>query len=67
MRELLVDSERDAKRSTYHTGCYVRARLGDQWGAYDVATLTRDSLLVWVRHLPEEGREELILYLMGYL
>lgn len=30
------------------TGIYVRAKLNDKFGTYDIAQLTKDSLLEWL-------------------
>ena len=46
---LLVDDLRDARRSAYMTGIYVRALLGTQWGSFDIGTLQLASLKEWLR------------------
>lgn len=45
-----VDAARDSMRRVFGTtGIYVRAKLGEQWGSFDIGTLTIASLKDWLR------------------
>jgi len=47
------------------TGIYIRAKLDDRFGAYDIATLTKESLLEWLRS--HGGANELAENVVGLL
>ena len=72
---LIVDKDRfqevvDGAMS--QTGIFVRAFLNDKVGSYDVITLTKDSLLEWLRSRdenPDDGvswREQVIMVVFGH-
>lgn len=71
MTDLIVDSHR---LSLWHendqqgTGIYVRARLEDRWGSYDIVTLDRDSLIRWLkcRGGDNQWAENVVLALLGH-
>lgn len=70
MNDLLVNPERDKRRHELHTGIYVRAKLvspeGEQWGAFDIATLELESFLVLCDERGFRWQTELLLIRMGY-
>lgn len=45
----LVDEARDKRRAFCGCGIHVRAKLGEQWGSFDIGTLTIASLKEWLR------------------
>ena len=42
----------DPKRMQFICGIPIRAKLGDKWGAYDLAQLDRLSLIHWLNGHP---------------
>lgn len=64
--EYLVDPQRHD--ITRDTGIYVRAKLGDKWGSYDIAELDAKSLLAWLRSRGGENRwaENCVGLLLGH-
>ncbi len=47
------------------TDVYVKAKQGDRWGSFDVATLERDSFIAWLRHSKDRA-EKVALTLLGH-
>lgn len=64
---LTVDPERVAQKR--RTGIYVRAKLGDEWGNFDIAHLDRYSLRTWMRDFAGAASrpEATVLLLLGHL
>jgi hypothetical protein len=50
------------------TGIYVRAKLDDKWGSYDIATLDRTSLCAFLRARggKNEWAENTVLAMLGH-
>lgn len=61
--DFVVDPARLQAEAT--TGIVVRSRLGDSWAPHDIATLTRASLLVWLRSKPHLA-EAVCVILLGH-
>lgn len=67
---LIVDTNRKNYRNA--SGIFVRAKCGDEFGSYDIAELTKDSLLEWLRSRddnPDTGaswREQVILAVLRH-
>lgn len=59
---LYVDPER---LEQLETGIFTRAKNGDNWGSYDIAELTRESLLEWLNG-NKDMMEKVILHLLEY-
>lgn len=51
-----------------NTGIFVRAKLGDKWGSYDISELTLDSLRMWLRSRggANEWAENVVCMLLGH-
>lgn len=60
LRELEADMRRMGRPET---GIPVRARLGEQWGSYDIAHLKRESLVAWLNSRPELALRTLLMLL----
>lgn len=58
--------EVDKNRAEYFgiTGVYIRAKVNDKWGNYDVAQLTKESFLHLIRD--RNWAEEMLLILLDY-
>jgi hypothetical protein len=71
--ELKIDPERrNVARSSVPlecvgvtTGIYVRAELAGEYGSHDIADLTRESLVDWLRSRPGWA-EKVLLMLLGH-
>lgn len=67
--ELHVDKNRaiDAQWKNA-TGMYVRAEIDGRWGAHDIAVLTKESLLEWLRSRGGHNRwaEGIVASLLGH-
>ena len=63
----VIDTVYDKKLNDF-TGIYVRAKLNDQWGSFDIATLTCESLRAWLRSRGGENRwaEMTVASLLAY-
>jgi hypothetical protein len=61
--DLEVDPARALPGGAVHTGIYVRARLHDRWDSFDIAMLTRESLLTWLRTTATRAEEVVLLLL----
>lgn len=50
------------------TGIYVRAKLNGEWGSYDIATLTSESLMAFLRSRggKNEWAENTVLSMLGH-
>lgn len=59
-----VDPERLAPGERA-TGIYVRARDASGWGTYDIAQLTRESLMTWLRS-DDRLAERVVAMLLGH-
>jgi hypothetical protein len=62
---LVVDDER---MGLAETGVFVRATLDGKWGSHDIAHLTRNSLLRWLRSRGGENlwAENTVMILLGW-
>jgi hypothetical protein len=68
-KDLVVDEERVMEASVAATGIFVRARRGISFGSYDIAELTRESLIDWLRdggRPCNERGEQVVLHLLGH-
>lgn len=68
--KLIVDDQRGRPGSVERnaTGIFVRAKYGEEWGAFDIATLTRSSLIEWLRSRggDNEWAENAVAMLLGH-
>ena len=68
--ELYVDKQRVLDNfSRYHaTGIFVRAEHDGKWDAYDIAELTKESLLRWLRSRDGDNKwaEDCVGILLGH-
>ena len=66
---LLVDEARfNAVDLDHGTGFFVRAKLRDVWGTYDIVHLERASLIRWLRSRGGKNAwaESVVLALLGH-
>ena len=66
---LQIDKERYGKYA--ETGIYVRARMDNAWYSTDIANLTKESLLEWLRDPEASSRlvsraEAIVLLMLGH-
>ena len=67
--EYKVDGGRARSDDLYpESGIYVRAKLGDKWGSYDIAHLERESLVAWLKSRGGDNpwAENCVLLLLGH-
>jgi len=67
--DLIVDVDRAADPElSESTGIFVRAKLGDKWGSWDIAQLTKGSLLSWLKSRGGDNpyAEDVVGILLGY-
>lgn len=63
--DLIVDPNR-GEPDGHITGIFIRARNGDKWGSFDIAVLTRESVLRWLAGRDERYLKSTILALLGH-
>lgn len=44
-----VDVKRIGPDESFHTGIYVRAKVGARWESVDISVLTKEALLKWLK------------------
>lgn len=58
----------DPIRKNLNTGIFVRAKMGETWGSYDMSRLTDDSLIKWLRSRPHHNGNnvwcELVVFML---
>lgn len=62
MSDLMVDPE----RLDLETGIFVRAVHNGEWGSYDIAELTKESLMDWMRYHDDVFRTRVVLLVLGH-
>jgi hypothetical protein len=65
---LRTDPAREGEPAHSVTGIYVRAQdSGGHWGSFDIAELTRESLLAWLSEVRPDGHNNAVYVVLALL